>query len=56
VHGPERPGDIKYSLADTGKAARLLDYAPTHDIRTGLAKALAWYRHNLAVDSPVPGK
>lgn len=56
VHGPERPGDIKYSLADTGKAARLLHYAPTHDIRTGLAKALAWYRHNLAVDSPVPGK
>jgi UDP-N-acetylglucosamine/UDP-N-acetylgalactosamine 4-epimerase len=48
IHGPERPGDIKYSLADIGKANRLLGYAPTHDLRAGLTKAIAWYWQQLA--------
>jgi UDP-N-acetylglucosamine 4-epimerase len=38
-----RPGDVRHSQADVGKAARLLGYAPTHDLRAGLEAALPWY-------------
>jgi UDP-N-acetylglucosamine 4-epimerase len=38
-----RPGDVRHSLADIGKAARLLGYAPTHTLADGLAEALPWY-------------
>ncbi len=38
-----RAGDVRHSLADVGKAARLLRYAPTHDVRAGLAEAVGWY-------------
>jgi UDP-N-acetylglucosamine 4-epimerase len=47
IHGPERPGDIKHSLADISKAAAVLGYAPAYDIRSGLTKAIQWYRENL---------
>ncbi len=40
---PFRAGDVRHSLADVGKAARLLGYAPTHDVRAGLTEAMAWY-------------
>jgi len=38
-----RPGDVRHSQADIGKARRLLGYVPTHDLRAGLGEALAWY-------------
>ena len=38
-----RPGDVRHSLADVGKAARLLGYRPTHDLGAGLAEAAPWY-------------
>ena len=38
-----RPGDIRHSLADTGKAKRILGYCPTMDIRSGLRAAAPWY-------------
>lgn len=38
-----RAGDILHSVADIGKAKRLLGYAPTHDIDGGLDEALLWY-------------
>jgi len=38
-----RPGDVRHSLADIGKARRLLQYAPTHSVRDGLERAAAWY-------------
>jgi len=38
-----RAGDVRHSQADIGKAARLLGYAPTHDIKQGLTEAIAWY-------------
>ena len=38
-----RDGDIQHSLADIGKARRLLHYAPTHDVRSGLETTLEWY-------------
>lgn len=38
-----RAGDVRHSQADIGAAQRLLGYAPTHDLRRGLADALPWY-------------
>ncbi len=42
-YGPERPGDIPHSLASVEKAKRLLGYAPSHNLETGLREAIAWY-------------
>ena len=42
-HVDFRAGDVRHSQADTGKAARLLGYRATHDLRAGLAEALPWY-------------
>jgi UDP-N-acetylglucosamine 4-epimerase len=42
-----RPGDIRHSQADIGKARRLLGYDPTYDVRTGLREALPWYEARL---------
>jgi UDP-N-acetylglucosamine/UDP-N-acetyl-alpha-D-glucosaminouronate 4-epimerase len=39
-----RLGDIRHSLADIGKARRLLGYAPTHHVSQGIAQAMQWYR------------
>jgi UDP-N-acetylglucosamine 4-epimerase len=38
-----RAGDVRHSLADIGKAQRLLGYHPTHTLRAGLEEALPWY-------------
>lgn len=38
-----RAGDVRHSLADIGKARKLLGYQPTHDLGSGLAEAVAWY-------------
>lgn len=42
-HESERAGDVRHSLADIGKAAGQLGYAPTHDVRSGLAETVDWY-------------
>jgi UDP-N-acetylglucosamine 4-epimerase len=42
-HREFRPGDVRHSLADIGKARRLLGYHPTHSLRAGLEEALPWY-------------
>jgi UDP-N-acetylglucosamine 4-epimerase len=47
VYGPFRPGDVMHSLADIGKARRLLGYEPTHSIEQGLDEALGWYERSL---------
>jgi nucleoside-diphosphate-sugar epimerase len=41
---PAQPGDVDRTGGDTGRAARLLGYAPTVDLRTGLERQLAWHR------------
>ena len=46
-HGPFRAGDVLHSLADIGKARRLLGYEPTHSIERGLDESLEWYERNL---------
>jgi UDP-N-acetylglucosamine 4-epimerase len=38
-----RPGDVRHSLADIGKAVRLLGYAPTHGFEEGIGEAIGWY-------------
>lgn len=47
-YAPFRPGDVRHSQADISKAAQLLGYAPTHDLRRGLSQALRWYEQHLA--------
>ncbi len=42
-----RAGDVRHSLADIGKAQRLLGYAPTQRIGEGLALAMPWYVERL---------
>ncbi len=43
VHGPERAGDVKHSLASIDKAQKLLEYKPTHTFKEGLQEAVGWY-------------
>ena len=38
-----RPGDVRLSQADIGKAGRLLGYRPTWRLREGLARSIEWY-------------
>ncbi len=47
VYGPERPGDVKHSLADISKARQLLGYDPQVDFASGLQKTIAWYVKHL---------
>ena len=42
-----RKGDLKYSRADIGKAARLLGYQPELRITEGLQRTIDWYAANL---------
>jgi UDP-N-acetylglucosamine 4-epimerase len=42
-----RPGDIRQSQANCGKATRFLGYKPTYTVEAGLEAALGWYRRNL---------
>lgn len=48
VYQDFRPGDVRHSLADTSKAARMLGYAPEYSVRQGLDETLAWYVENAA--------
>lgn len=38
-----RPGDVKHSLADIGKAEKLLGYQPRFSVSEGLELAAKWY-------------
>ena len=39
-----RAGDVRHSLAEIGKAQRLLGYAPAHRLAEGLRRTVAQYR------------
>src|SRR5690554_5935429 len=43
VYRDFRPGDVRHSQADIGKAASKLGYAPEFRIREGIARAMPWY-------------
>ncbi|MBY0577519.1 MAG: NAD-dependent epimerase/dehydratase family protein [Burkholderiales bacterium] len=47
VHRDFRAGDVRYSLADIGKAHRLLGYEPAYSLKAGLEKAAQWYIEHL---------
>ncbi|MEJ0104602.1 MAG: SDR family oxidoreductase [Bacteroidota bacterium] len=46
IHGPDRRGDIKHSLADISKAGKLLEYQPSVSVKEGLKKTFGWYKEN----------
>ena len=47
IHGSERQGDVKHSLADISKAKNLLGYDPAISVEEGLKKTFAWYKMNV---------
>ena len=44
VHGEERAGDIRHSLADISKARKHLKYDPKYSIKEGLKITFNWYK------------
>jgi UDP-glucose 4-epimerase len=44
LYEPARQGEVRHSLADIGKAKRLLGYAPAVSLKEGLIKVIDWYR------------
>lgn len=44
VHGPERPGDIRHSCADTTRAREVLGFTPSFTLEEGLARTVEYYR------------
>jgi len=49
IHGPDRTGDIKHSLADISKARNFLGYHPDTSLLEGLKKTYEWYKQNLQI-------
>jgi nucleoside-diphosphate-sugar epimerase len=47
LHGPERPGDIRHSCADTTRTRETLGFAPQFDLAAGLERTIAYYRERL---------
>jgi nucleoside-diphosphate-sugar epimerase len=45
IHGEERGGDIKHSLADISAAEKHLGYKPKVDFEDGLRRTVDWYRN-----------
>ena len=43
LYGPERPGDVRHSLADISKARELLDYKPEIFFSDGIRKVYKFY-------------
>lgn len=46
-YGPERPGDVRHSLADVSKAHSIFGYDPQWQIKEGLETAFNYYKRNL---------
>uniref|UniRef100_UPI003458588E SDR family oxidoreductase n=1 Tax=uncultured Sphingomonas sp. TaxID=158754 RepID=UPI003458588E len=53
--GEFRPGDVRHSLADIGKARTLLGYQPSHTVAEGMALAVPWYLDYFARPKDVAG-
>lgn len=43
-----REGDVRHSMADISKAARLLGYQPSHLLKDGVNQAMTWYVKHLS--------
>jgi nucleoside-diphosphate-sugar epimerase len=46
-HVPDRPGDVKHSLAAIDRAEEVIGYTPSITFDEGLRRAIDWYRDNL---------
>jgi UDP-N-acetylglucosamine 4-epimerase len=46
VHGPERKGDVKHSMADISKAEKLLGYSVKVPVEEGLQMTYQWYKEH----------
>jgi UDP-glucose 4-epimerase len=44
AHGPERTGDVRYSMADITRTKRDLGYDPDVTFEDGLRKTVGWYK------------
>jgi UDP-glucose 4-epimerase len=44
VHGPPRPGDVRFSRAKIDRIRRDLGYAPSVSFEEGLRRTLEWSR------------
>jgi len=51
IYQPFRPGDVRHSKANISKARRLLGYAPSHSLSSGLDETIEWYVGCLAGNS-----
>ena len=51
IYEAARVGDVKHSLADIGKAKRLLGYEPSVSLKEGLRRVLEWYGSQTEVRS-----
>ncbi|MGE5295810.1 MAG: NAD-dependent epimerase/dehydratase family protein [Solirubrobacterales bacterium] len=49
---PLQPGDVDRTYADVAKAQARLGYEPSTDIRTGLARFVAWFRQERDAKEP----
>ncbi len=47
IHEAPRAGDIRFSLADIGKAKRILGYEGRIKFAEGLERTIAWYKESL---------
>lgn len=43
VYEPGRPGDIKYSFADIGRAKKDLGFSPSFSLKSGLEQTVRWF-------------
>jgi len=53
LHDAPRPGDVRHSQADIGRARSLLGYAPQVDFEDGLRRTFDWFRAQ-AAPAPAP--
>jgi UDP-glucose 4-epimerase len=44
-HGPERPGDVRHSLADLSLAYKRINYTPLVDLESGIEEYMKWARN-----------
>ncbi len=44
-YGEARKGDVRHSVADISKAAKLMGYTPAISLEDGLSRVLDWYRN-----------
>ena len=44
THGPGKPGEQRRSVLDVSKARRVLHWAPSVDLRSGLSLTVDWFR------------